>query len=57
MGAPAPRPGYAQLGAIVEAPGRNVFIRLVGPEATVDANRAAFEAMLDGMTVAETPAG
>jgi hypothetical protein len=57
MGAPAPRPGYAQLGAIVEALGRNVFIRLVGPEATVDANRAAFEAMLDGMTVAETPAG
>jgi hypothetical protein len=56
MGAPAPRSGYAQLGAIVEAPGRNVFIRLVGPEATVDANRAAFEAMVDGMTVAEAPA-
>jgi hypothetical protein len=57
MGAPAPRPGYAQLGAIVEAPGRNVFIRLVGPEATVDANRAAFEAMLDGLSLADAPTG
>ena len=57
MGAPAPRAGYAQLGAIVEAPGRNVFIRLVGPESTVDANRAAFEAMVDGMMLAGTTAG
>jgi hypothetical protein len=57
MGAPAPRSGFAQLGAIIEAPGRNVFIRLVGPEATVDANRAAFEAMVDGMTLADAPNG
>jgi len=53
MGAPAPRPGYAQLGAIIEAPGRNVFIRLVGPEETVDAHRDAFRAMVEGMAVAE----
>jgi hypothetical protein len=50
MGAAAPRPGYMQLGAIVEAPGRNVFMKIVGPQATVESNRAAFEAMLAGMT-------
>ncbi|MBM4100474.1 MAG: hypothetical protein FJ260_11120 [Planctomycetes bacterium] len=49
MGAAAPRPGYMQLGAIVQAPGRNVFIKLVGPQATVESNRAAFEAMVAGM--------
>ena len=49
MGAAAPRPGYMQLGAIVEAPGRNVFMKIVGPQATVESNRAAFEAMLAGM--------
>jgi hypothetical protein len=49
MGAAAPRPGYMQLGAIVQAPGRNVFMKLVGPEATVESNRAAFEAMVAGL--------
>jgi hypothetical protein len=49
MGAAAPRPGQMQLGAIVEAPGRNVFIKLVGPQATVESNRAAFDALLAGM--------
>ena len=49
MGAAAPRPGYMQLGAIVEAPGRNVFAKIVGPQATVESNRAAFESMLAGM--------
>ena len=49
MGAAAPRPGYMQLGAIVQAPGRNVFMKLVGPQATVESNRAAFEAMVAGM--------
>ena len=49
MGAAAPRPGCMQLGAIVEAPGRNVFMKIVGPQATVESNRAAFEAMLAGM--------
>lgn len=48
MGAAAPRTGHMQLGAIVEAPGRNVFVKLVGPQATVESNRAAFEAMLAG---------
>ena len=49
MGAAAPRPGQMQLGAIVEAPGRKVFMKLVGPQATVESNRAAFEAMVSGM--------
>ena len=49
MGAAAPRPGYMQLGAIVEAPGRNVFVKLVGPQATVESNRAAFDALIAGM--------
>ena len=36
-------------GAIVQAPGRNVFIKVVGPQATVESNRKAFEAMIAGM--------
>ena len=49
MGAAAPRPGYMQLGAIVQAPGRTVFMKVVGPQATVESNRAAFEAMIAGI--------
>jgi pyruvate/2-oxoglutarate dehydrogenase complex dihydrolipoamide acyltransferase (E2) component len=49
MGAAAPRPGYMQLGAIVQAPGRTVFMNGVGPQATVESNRAAFEAMIAGI--------
>ena len=46
MGAPAPRTGQRQLGAIVEAPGRRVFVRVVGPESTVAAAREDFARML-----------
>lgn len=46
MGAAAPRAGWAQLGAIMQAPGRNVFIRLLGPDVTVLENKDAFDAML-----------
>ena len=46
MGAAAPRPGWAQLGVIIQAPGRNVFIRLLGPDKTVLANKDVFEKML-----------
>lgn len=49
MGAAAGRPDWAQLGAIVEAPGANVFIRLLGPGTTVEAQRAAFEAMVGSL--------
>ncbi len=50
MGAAAPRPGQAQSAAIVEAPGTTVFIRLLGPEATVDAARPEFDALVKGIT-------
>ena len=46
MGAAAPRAGWAQLGAILQAPGRNVYIRLLGPERTVLANKEAWEALV-----------
>ena len=49
MGAAAPRTGQAQIGAIIQAPGRRVFVRLVGPEGTVLASRDAFDAMLNGV--------
>lgn len=46
MGAAAPRAGYAQLVGVIGAPKRRIFARLVGPEETVEANRAAFMEML-----------
>ena len=49
MGAAAPRPGWAQFGAIIEAPGRNVYIRLLGPSVTVLQNAGIFEEMVTTM--------
>ncbi len=49
MGAAAPRPGWAQFGAIIEAPGRNVYIRLLGPSVTVLQNAGVFEEMVTTM--------
>lgn len=49
MGAAAPRPDTAQLAAIVESPDATVFIRLLGPEATVESARKDFEALVDGL--------
>ena len=46
MGAAAPRPEWAQLGAIMQAPGRNIYIRLLGPQKTVMANKDAYEALI-----------
>jgi hypothetical protein len=43
------QPGYALLGAIVEGPDANWFFKLTGPEATVAAQRAPFEAMIGSM--------
>ena len=37
---------YRLLGAIVEGPGGNVFIKFTGPAKTVEANRKAFDALL-----------
>jgi hypothetical protein len=38
--------GYRLLGAIVEAPGGNVFFKLTGPAATVGAAREEFDALV-----------
>jgi hypothetical protein len=40
------RTGYRLLGAIVEAPGGNVFFKLTGPAATVAAAQAEFDALV-----------
>jgi hypothetical protein len=40
------RPGYRLLGAIVEAPEGNVFFKLTGPAATVDAAQAELDALV-----------
>jgi hypothetical protein len=40
------KPGYRLLGAIVEAPGGNVYFKFTGPEKTVAAHRQAFERMI-----------
>lgn len=47
MGMPSqPRPGQALLGAVVEGPDAYWFFKLTGPEATVEAQREPFDAML-----------
>jgi len=55
MGGPmatSPRsvPNYRLLGAIVEAPGGNVFIKFTGPANTIAANAAKFEQLLASLT-------
>ena len=39
-------PGYRLLGAIVEAPGGNIFVKFVGTARTISANQAKFEQLL-----------
>jgi hypothetical protein len=50
MGAPGPKPGFGQLSAIIETPDARAFIRLIGPDTVIEANRAAFDAMVKGVT-------
>jgi hypothetical protein len=40
------RPNYMLLGAIAAGPDANWFFKATGPKATMEANRAAFEAMM-----------
>jgi hypothetical protein len=42
-------PDQIMLGALIEAPEAPIQITLVGPSATVEANREAFRAMIEGM--------
>lgn len=53
MGAAAAKRDFSQIGAIVQAPGRNVFFRLIGPKETVEANRADFTKMIEGLMPAD----
>jgi hypothetical protein len=53
MGAPSFVPDQLFLDAIVETPGEMIFIRFVGPTATVEANRDAFMDMVRGLRKAE----
>lgn len=49
MGGAGPKPEFMQLGAIIDAPQRRVFIRLLGPASTVEANRQAWKDLIEGM--------
>jgi hypothetical protein len=42
----AKKPGFKMLGAIIEAPEGNVFIKITGPEKTIDGAEAEFRTML-----------
>lgn len=44
---PAIVPGYRLLGAVVEGPGGNVFLKFTGPAKTIAANQAKFQQLLD----------
>ena len=41
------KPGYRLLGAIVEGPGGNLFIKFTGPAKTIAANQKKFEQLLE----------
>jgi hypothetical protein len=45
--APTSNPGYRLLGAVVEGPGGNVFIKFAGPEKTVGANQPKFDQLIN----------
>ncbi|MBI3450235.1 MAG: hypothetical protein HY049_15140 [Acidobacteria bacterium] len=44
-----PKPGYHLLGAIAPGPDANWYFKFTGPEATVQAQRAAFESMVKSL--------
>jgi len=46
-GAPESVSGYRLLGAIIEGPGGNVFLKFTGPAKTMAANQAKFQQLLD----------
>jgi hypothetical protein len=43
------KPNYKLLGAVAEGPDANWFFKFTGPEATVESQRAAFDAMLQSL--------
>jgi hypothetical protein len=50
LAASKPVPGYRLLGAIVESPGGNVFVKFTGPAKTIAANKAKFDQLLASFT-------
>jgi len=46
IAASKPVPGYRLLGAIVEGPGGNIFIKFTGPAKTIAANKAKYDSLL-----------
>ncbi len=49
MGPKTKKPGFKMLGAIVEAPEGTVFFKFTGPQKTVDATAAGFQAILKSL--------
>jgi hypothetical protein len=45
-----PVPGYRLLGAIVEGPGGNIFVKFTGPARTIAANKAKYDVLLASFT-------
>jgi hypothetical protein len=50
-------PGQAMVAGIVETERGNLFVQLYGPEKTVKANRAGFEAFISGLSMEAMPPG
>jgi hypothetical protein len=46
LAASKPVPGYRLLGAIVEGPGGNIFVKFTGPARTIAANKAKYDTLL-----------
>jgi hypothetical protein len=57
MGGPVPAgpvvSGYRLLGAVIEGPGGNVFIKFTGPAKTMAANQPNFQQLLDSFQKAD----
>ncbi|MBL9121117.1 MAG: hypothetical protein JNL80_14500 [Phycisphaerae bacterium] len=51
MGSTGPKENTLQLGAIIVAPGRSIFVRLNGPEKTVEAERANWDKLIEGLKI------
>jgi hypothetical protein len=50
MAASKPVPGYRLLGAFVEGPGGNIFVKFAGPARTIAANKAKYDVLLASFT-------
>ncbi len=51
MGAGWHRPDYVFLGVIIPRPGERIYIKLVGPSATIEAHREAWNEVLSSLSI------